>query len=130
MLNEALAVMDSQHIPVCDLPGTPVRLLVGIVRSLPPFLSQMLLANSLGKGRGAKMPSFHVDLHSGRGQSEVDYLNGAVVRFGQRFGVPTPVNLWLNETLMGMASGSIPKDMYAHDPLKLLSAIKQTVTGV
>jgi 2-dehydropantoate 2-reductase len=87
------------------------------------------MANSLGKGRGAKMPSFHLDLHGGRGQSEVNYLNGAVVRFGQRFGVSTPINRWLNETLMGMASGSIPKDLYAHDPHKLLSAIAQTTPG-
>ena len=129
MLREALAVMDAQHIPVCDLPGTPVRLLVGIARSLPPVLSQPLLANSLGKGRGAKMPSFHLDLHSGRGQSEVDYLNGAVVRFGQRFGVPTPINRWLNDTLVGMASGSIAKDFYSRNPRKFLSDVAQIMTG-
>ena len=122
MLQEALLVMDAQKIPVCDLPGTPVKLLVGIARSLPPILSQPLLANSLGKGRGAKMPSFHVDLHSGRAASEVDYLNGAVVRFGKKLLIPTPVNSFLNETLLGMLGGTIARDFYTHNPEKLLAA--------
>ena len=122
MLQEALKVMAAQQIPVSDLPGTPVKLLVWIAQSLPPALSQPLLANSLGKGRGAKMPSFHVDLHSGRGASEVDYLNGAVVRFGKKLFIPTPINTFLNETLMGMSGGTIAKDLYAHNPDKLLAA--------
>lgn len=122
MLQEALKVMAAQQIPVSDLPGTPVKLLVWIAQSLPPALTQPLLANSLGKGRGAKMPSFHVDLHSGRGASEVDYLNGAVVRFGKKLFIPTPINTFLNETLMGMSGGTIAKDLYAHNPDKLLAA--------
>jgi 2-dehydropantoate 2-reductase len=127
MLQEALKVMGAQNIPVCDLPGTPVRLLVWIARAFPPLISQPLLANSLGKGRGAKMPSFHLDLHGGRGLSEVDYLNGAVVRFGNKLGIPTPINRWLNETLMGMAGGRIAKDLYAQNPAKFLAAIAQSV---
>ncbi len=122
MVKEALSVMDVLKIPVTDLPGIPVRLLVWIVRSLPPRISQILLMNSLGKGRGGKMPSFHIDLYSGRKNSEVDYLNGAVVRFGEKFGVPTPVNRWLNETLVKIAAGSMDKNMFAHEPDKFLKA--------
>ncbi len=124
MFKEALHVMDALHIPVTDLPGTPLKLLVWIVRSLPAGMSQPLLVNALGKGRGAKMPSFHIDLHSGRGKSEVDYLNGAVVRFGEKTGIPTPVNHWLNETLMGLSNGTIALDRYAHAPARLLSEIE------
>ncbi|HVP21887.1 MAG TPA: 2-dehydropantoate 2-reductase [Anaerolineaceae bacterium] len=123
MLSEALQVMAALGIPVTNLPGTPVKLLVWIARSLPIQLSQPLLINSLGRGRGAKMPSFHIDLSSGRGKSEVDFLNGAVVRFGQKTGVPTPVNRWLNETLLGMAGGSIRRDRYLHRPETLLAAV-------
>lgn len=123
MFKEALQVMDALEILVTDLPGTPVKLLVWIVRSLPAALSQPLLVNALGKGRGTKMPSFHIDLRGGRGKSEVDYLNGAVVRFGAKAGIPTPVNRWLNETLMGLSSGTIALDRYAHAPASLLSEI-------
>ena len=126
MLSEALQVMAALGIPVTNLPDTPVKLLVWIAQSLPTWLSQPLLINSLGKGRGAKMPSFHIDLHSGRGKSEVDFLNGAVVRFGQKTGVPTPVNLWLNETLLGMTGGSIPHDRYLHRPDLLLAAVAES----
>jgi 2-dehydropantoate 2-reductase len=126
MFQEALRVMAAQKIGVTDLPGTPLNLLVWIIKMLPPGLSQPLLINSLGRGRGAKMPSFHIDLHSGKGKSEVDYLNGAVVRFGEKSGVPTPVNRWLNETLLAMVNGSISKDHYARDPEKLLAAVEKT----
>ena len=120
MLKEALAVMDMQKIPVMNLPGTPVWWLVWIARWLPPSLSQPLLMNSLGKGRGAKMPSFHIDLYGGRSKSEVDYLNGAVVRFGAKYQIPTPINRWLNETLTAMSTGSLAKNQFAHNPEKFL----------
>jgi 2-dehydropantoate 2-reductase len=126
MFQEALDVMGAQKIEVTDLPGTPLKLLVWIVKSLPPGLSQPLLINSLGKGRGAKMPSFHIDLYGGRGKSEVDYLNGAVVRFGEKVGVPTPANRWLNETLLALVNGSIPLDRFAHAPEKLLAAFENS----
>jgi 2-dehydropantoate 2-reductase len=119
-LREALRVMAAQHITVTDLPGTPVRLLAFAVHSLPTALSRPLLRRAVGGGRGGKMPSFYIDLHSRRGKSEVDYLNGAVVRFGERNGIPTPVNRLLNEKLLGLTEGRIPLDGYAKQPEKLL----------
>ncbi len=122
-LRETLRVMKAQNIPVVDLPSTPVRLLAWIITSLPLALSRPLLIRSVGTGRGAKMPSFHIDLYQGRGKSEVDYLNGAVVRCGRRYHVATPVNQVLNEILLGMTSGDIPREAYAHQPEKLLEKL-------
>ena len=122
MLRECLAVMEAQHIDVVDLPGTPVRALAFATR-LPLWLSKPLLARAAGSGRGTKMPSFHIDLHSGRGRSEVDYLHGAVVRGGKRTNVPTPVNKLLTETLLGLTQGEIQLDEYAHQPQKILSKL-------
>lgn len=119
MLRECLAVMSAQGIPVVDLPGTPVRALALATR-LPLWMSKPLLARSAGSGRGAKMPSFHIDLHAGREKSEVEYLHGAVVRAGERFGVPTPVNRVLTDTLMALTRKEIPLDEFAHQPEKLL----------
>jgi 2-dehydropantoate 2-reductase len=123
--------MAAQGIRVVNLPRTPVRLLALGAR-LPPVFSRPLLARAAGGGRGGKMPSFHIDLHSGRGQSEVDYLNGAVVRaaekiiqrYGERVGVPTPVNRFLTETLLALTRGEIPLKTYAHQPEKLLQGIR------
>jgi 2-dehydropantoate 2-reductase len=123
-LREALAVMDAQQIQVVDLPGTPVRLLTWAIRSLPLSISRPLLRRAIGGGRGGKMPSFHIDLHSGGGRSEVDYLNGAVVRFGERAGVLTPVNRLLNETLLGLTRGEIPLEQFSGRPKNLLALWK------
>ncbi len=122
MLRECLAVMRAQLIPVTDLPGTPVRALAFATR-LPPWLSKPILSRAAGAGRGAKMPSFHIDLHSGRDKSEVEYLHGAVVRAGKLFGVPTPINQMLTETLVALTRGDLPEGEFAHQPQKLLDRL-------
>lgn len=122
MLRECLAVMAAQKIDVVDLPGTPVRALA-FATGLPLWLSKPLLERAAGGGRGSKMPSFHIDLHSGRGKSEVDYLHGAVVRAGKRTNTPTPVNELLTETLLALTNGETPLEEYARQPEKLLSKL-------
>jgi 2-dehydropantoate 2-reductase len=104
-LREVLSVMDALNIPVVDLPGTPVKLLAFAIRCLPPFLSRPLLVKAVGGGRGEKMPSFHIDLYQGRGKSEVDWLNGAVVRAAARTGKTAPVNALLVDVLLKLTNG-------------------------
>ncbi len=122
-LREALKVMKAQGIGVVDLPGTPVRALAFAARSLPLSISRPLMAKAVGSGRGGKMPSFHIDLHSGGGRSEVDYLNGAVVRAGKESGIPTPVNFLLTKTLLALTAGEIHLDAFRHQPEKLSGGI-------
>ncbi len=128
-LREAIAVMRALQIQPVDLPATPVRALAWAVSHLPATLSRPLISRIAGKGRGQKMPSFHIDLHSGRGKSEVDYLNGAVVRFGKQLAVPTPVNQWLNQTLLSLTQGQIPIDRYSHNPDKYLQELYSSVSS-
>jgi len=124
-LREALAVMRRLGIKTIDLPGTPVRLLAFAVQYLPVSLSRPLMAKAVGAGRGAKMPSFHIDLHHGRGVSEVDYLNGAVVRAGVAMGLATPANQLFTTTLMNLTTGSLPLNTYQHNPAKLIAEFKR-----
>lgn len=123
MLRECLAVMKAQNIEVVDLPGTPVRALA-FATTLPLWLSKPLLSRAAGAGRGAKMPSFHIDLHNGRGKSEVEYLHGAVVRAGETCDVPTPVNKLLTQTLLALTNKEIPLEEFAHKPENLLSKVE------
>jgi len=122
-LRECLAVMRAQEIGLTDLPGTPVRALA-LAALLPPRLSRPLLARAAGAGRGAKMPSFHIDLYAGRKQSEVTFLHGAVVRFGEKLNLPTPVNRFLTQTLLDLTEGRLPLDTYDHQPEKFLQAAR------
>ena len=119
-LLEVLAVMDALHLPVVDLPGVPVRLLAFTIRYLPSFLSRPLLVKAVGGGRGAKMPSFHIDLYQGRGKSEVDWLNGAVVRAAERDGKKAPVNKMLVEVLLKLTSGEWKTEDFDGKPEKLV----------
>ncbi|MEJ2412151.1 MAG: 2-dehydropantoate 2-reductase [Anaerolineales bacterium] len=110
-VREALRVMNELGIQPLNLPGVPVQLLAG-------------LSKQVGGGRGQKMPSFHIDLYSGRKKSEVDQLNGAVVRAGERIGCSTPVNRFLTRTLMGLITGEIPLDRYSKDRSRFLKDLQ------
>jgi len=122
MLRECLLVMDAMKLKVVDLPGTPVRALA-FATTLPLWLSKPFLARAAGSGRGSKMPSFHIDLYSGRSQSEVEFLHGAVVREGRAHAVQTPVNKVLTDTLLALTRREIPLEEFAGQPGKLLAKL-------
>lgn len=114
-LREALSVMRALRLKVVDLPGIPVRALALATR-LPASLARLLMARAVGGGRGGKMPSLHIDLHRGKIQSEVNWLNGAVVRAGQKLGINTPVNKRLNEALIKLVKKEILLDSISAQP--------------
>jgi 2-dehydropantoate 2-reductase len=122
MLKECLAVMKAQNLEVVDLPGTPVKALA-FATKLPLWFSKPFLSCAAGSGRGGKMPSFHIDLYSGRGQSEVSYLHGAVAREAARLNIAAPVNKALTETLLSLTEKEIPLEEFAGKPEKLLAKI-------
>jgi 2-dehydropantoate 2-reductase len=128
LMRECLAVMRAQRIPVVDLPGIPVRSLALVLR-LPSWASKPFLARAIGAGRGGKMPSFHIDLYAGRGRSEVEYLHGAVVRAGEKHGIPTPINALLTETLVSLTRGEITRETFAHQPEKLLAVLNRRMVA-
>ena len=117
-LKETLAVMKGLGISPVNIPGVPIRLLCFGIH-LPSFISKPLLVKAVGGGRGSKMPSFYIDLHAGRKESEVEFLNGAVVRYGDSLGIPTPVNHAYYEILTDLAAGKLPLESYEKNPKKL-----------
>ena len=120
-LRETVAVMAALGFAPVDLPSTPVRGLAFGATRVPRVILQPLLTRFLGDSRGDKMPSFHIDLHGGRGRTEVDYINGAVVRYGERTGVPTPINRVLTQTLDALSAGDQDVESFRHHPEALLS---------
>lgn len=120
MMREALDVMEQKGIKAENLPGTPIAPMAFIFRWLPAGLSQPLLMRGIGGGRGGKMPSFHIDLYHGAKNSEVEFLNGAVVRAAAELGIDTPINQKLTETLVRMASGEEDLHEFDHQPGKFM----------
>jgi len=125
-MREAMKVMQAYHIGVVNLPGVPVKLMAWLMRFPSVRISQAFLSRAVGQGRGEKMPSFHIDLYAGRGRCEVDYLNGAVVRFGKVRGIDTPVNAMLTRLLLKLTRGEIEKQYFDHQPEKLVNVIKSS----
>lgn len=114
---------EGPRVPPVDLPGTPVRLLGFAAQRLPRFIAQPALTRALGSGRGDKMPSFHIDLHAGRGKSEVAWLNGAVARIGAEHGVDAPINRVLTQVLEALTDGSESIEDYRGKPQALLARL-------
>jgi 2-dehydropantoate 2-reductase len=122
-LRECLAVMLALGHPVVDLPGVPVRLLAWAVQRLPAALARPLLRRAVGAGRGGKMPSLHVDLHGGRGRTEVEWLNGAVARHAAAHALPAPVNQLLCDTVVALANGRLHPAAFRRNPPALLTLL-------
>jgi 2-dehydropantoate 2-reductase len=125
-IRETLAVMNAMNIQVTDLPGTPVKVLIAILNRFPEAITRKLVGVPLAKARGDKMPSFHIDLYAGKKTSEVSYLNGAVVRFGKKMGIRTPVNQVFTETLEKLSAGEINTVQYMNHPEKLAKLVEES----
>jgi 2-dehydropantoate 2-reductase len=115
--------MRAIHLPVVDLPRTPVRALAFAAMHLPFPVAHAVLSRVVGGGRGGKMPSFFLDRQSGRGRTEVDWINGAVARAGAKAGIATPVNAVLTSTLTQLAEDSARHEGFRRKPHVLLAAI-------
>ena len=125
MLRETLAVMAKKQLQVVDLPGPSPRSLATAIRWAPRFLLKPVLTKLVSKGRGEKMPSFYIDLTSGRGKSEVIYHNGAVAKAGTAVGVKTPVNQVLNDVLLKLTNKEIDREQFEGHPERLVAEVKR-----
>jgi 2-dehydropantoate 2-reductase len=127
-LRETFRVMRRAGHPPVDLPGAPVRWLARAV-FLPAWVSHPWLSRAVAGGRGDKRPSLHRDL--GRGRSEVQWLNGAVVRYGARLGVATPANDVLLTAMQERVDPSDDPSVWRDQPDRLLDRARRAgVPGI
>lgn len=125
MLLETISVMKAKRLTIMDLPGSPANRLATAVQWVPRFLLRPILTRLVSRGRGDKMPSFHIDLANGRGKSEVVYHNGAIAEAGEALGIATPVNHGLNDVLLQLTQSVLAWDDFRHNPQRLLAELKR-----
>jgi 2-dehydropantoate 2-reductase len=92
LMREALDVADRASVRLESLPDTSVHL-IRLGRWVPVGLAARMAARKARALRfsGAALSSTLQSILRGQ-PTEIDYLNGEVVRLGERVGVPTPLN--------------------------------------
>jgi 2-dehydropantoate 2-reductase len=125
MLKETAAVMKAQKIKGVDLPGVTTGRLLFSIKWLPDAIVQPTLTKIIATGRGNKLPSFHLDLVSGKSESEVIYHNGAVAEIGDSLGIASPVNTALNDILSKIARKEIPYEVFDGQPKRLVAEVNK-----
>jgi 2-dehydropantoate 2-reductase len=123
MLRETVSVMRKRNLEVVNLPGSPARSLALAVQYAPLLLLKPILTRIVAGGRGDKMPSFYIDLVSGRGKSEVIYHNGAIAAAGEEAGLAVKANRVLNDTLVKLTRGEFSREAFAQNPQRLLAEL-------
>jgi 2-dehydropantoate 2-reductase len=87
-LKEGYRAMQRAGLRLAPLPGIPAPVLMFIIRSPLPVAAWVL---SLSMGSLKTLSSTLQSLRRGR-PTEIDYLNGEIVRLGQTVGMATPYN--------------------------------------
>ena len=122
---EARLVMGALGLRPIPLPGYPIPWLAAFV-AVPPWAARPVLLRYIRRARGeGGKPSLWHDVRRGRSQTEVDVLNGAVVREGRRLGIATPVNAVLTEAVEGIATGRLDPAEFRGRPQALLTLLDQ-----
>jgi 2-dehydropantoate 2-reductase len=121
MLRETVQVMGALGLEVVNLPGSPARSLALAIKHAPRLLLKPILTRLVAGGRGEKMPSFYIDLASGRGKSEVIFHNGAIADHGEEADIQVKANRLLNNTLVKLTLGELSREAFAQNPQRLLA---------
>ena len=127
---DPLQVVWSKFVVLCSIAGitsaarTRIGGFIATPRGLDLFTTAMREVDAVGRAMGVNLPeglverqvefikgfpdfqnSMHADFEHGR-RTELEALNGAVVRMGRDVGVPTPVNELIYAVLLPLSDGA------------------------
>jgi len=122
-LREAMQVVRRLGIRPVALPGYPVPLLVWWLTRFPATMTQEVFVRTFVQAHAGRSPSLRVEL-ARRRKSEIEFLNGAIVREGKRTGVPTPVNQALTQIIQGIVQGEISWQEYRGQTDRLIERVR------
>ncbi len=127
---DPLQVIWSKFVVLCSIAGvtsasrTRIREFIRYPEGLDLFTTVMREVDEVGRAKGVNLPeglversvefirgfpdfqnSMHADFENGR-PTELEALNGAVVRMGREVGVPTPINESIYAVLLPLKDGT------------------------
>jgi 2-dehydropantoate 2-reductase len=109
-INPLTAILNFRNVALIDLPGAPAVMEKAVseaeavtrVRGIViPCEDMMEKVRQVCRATGGNISSMLQDVRAGR-RTEVDYINGAVVRLGAEAGIPTPCNEFLTAMMKGI----------------------------
>ena len=128
--SDPLRVIWSKFVVLCSIAGitsttrTRIKEFIQYQQGVELFTAAMREVDAVGRAKGVNLPeglvesslefiqgfpdfqnSMHSDFENGR-PTELEALNGAVVRMGQETGIPTPVNEFIYAVLLPLKDGS------------------------
>lgn len=124
---EAVEVMRAMGIRPADLPGYPASRLWKVMTGLPRRIARYILHYRVGTARGLKQPSLRLEMGRLRTQSEVTWLNGAIVEHARRHGLTAPANAFLVQTLQDILAERTPWETYRRRPERFIADYKRSL---
>ncbi len=109
-INPLTAILNVRNGALLDLPGAPAVMEKAVseaeavtrVRGIViPCEDVMEKVRQVCRATGGNISSMLQDVRAGR-RTEIDYINGAVVRLGAEAGIPTPCNEFLTAMMKGI----------------------------
>ncbi|MEO0368512.1 MAG: 2-dehydropantoate 2-reductase, partial [Pseudomonadota bacterium] len=110
VMAELIAVTKAKELSLPKVTALPAHWIPSLM-TLPNWLYLRLAQTMLAIDPTARA-SMWWDIKNGK-QTEVDFLNGAVVAEGQKLGIPTPANQRLIELVKQVESGELNRDWSA-----------------
>lgn len=103
IIKECIDVAEKANIKIAPVQGKNITMLFGFKSALKKKISFMLIPLGIKKHRLLKA-SMLQDIEHGK-KTEVDFINGVVVEYGKKYGVPTPYNEKVVEIVHGIEEG-------------------------
>jgi len=96
---EGVKVAKKLNVKLVDLPGFPVSIFAKAFFYLPFFMLKPFLKKKIAVSRGNKKPSLQIELLLRSGNTENEYINGAVFNEAQKLGLNAPANKAIYDAL-------------------------------
>jgi hypothetical protein len=94
---------------------------------MPSPLARSMLGPRIAGARGEKPPSLLIDLRGAKHRTEIDVLNGAVVRAARGAGVPVPINAALARLVADISHMPQTWAKYRERPDALVAEIRAEI---